>query len=403
MTAGTENGTAPSRRRRASRWVPAALGALALVAAGAWYAANRHVYSDLPTPLMGPLPALEALGSVSAAQCAACHVEIAKEWASTAHGRATSDPLYVAETRHLGEPYFCDYCHAPLVEQRPETVSGLWAVWPDITPVRSDNPLHQRGLYAEGVTCVACHQRDGHLVGPHETSAAPHPVHVSSELRSPDACADCHTLDFPKLGSFRRPLMETIAEWQRYRELGGDKSCVDCHMPRTGPRASAQGTAKRAGSSHALRGPFDADFVKSGLEVRRHELHASRSDGARATIEVFNATGHHFPTAEPRRRLDFRLELLDARGAVIDARVVPARRTIDLKVLTEPEPETTLTPRETRIVSLERTAPLPERAHRARLVVRFVLWDFEDPIARAAEMKREQLHHDLFVVSAPIK
>ena len=156
-----------------------ALGGIAMV--------NRVVYEAIPPTLFQPMEPVDGVGSLSAASCAGCHAEITAEWATSLHARATSDPLYQADLAHQGAPYFCDHCHAPLVEQREQIVSGLWSPWPELVPRAAPNPRHRSGLHAEGVTCVACHQRAGAMVGPHQTSAAPHPVQVSTELREAEA------------------------------------------------------------------------------------------------------------------------------------------------------------------------------------------------------------------------
>ena len=76
--------------------------------------------------------------------------------------------------------YYCLSCHAPLEAQQPTQVTG-WQIAP-LTAIESPNPLFSHSLQREGVTCVACHLKDGAMVGPHEVNA-PHPVRVDPEFR----------------------------------------------------------------------------------------------------------------------------------------------------------------------------------------------------------------------------
>ena len=125
--------------------------------------------------------------------------------------------------------------------------------------------------------------------------------------------------------------------------------------------------------------------------------------GVSASLTLVNGTGHCLPTAEPHRKLLVSLEALDRDGRVLASDVHRVQRIIDLHTLTElPGEDTSLAPRERRDVSLALAAPLPDGAVSARLAVRFVLWDADDPIARAAKLPPETLVHTLHVRAMPL-
>jgi mono/diheme cytochrome c family protein len=368
------------------------LGLLCVVIAGSYEALNRWVYQALTPPLLSVMEPATGVGSLSAETCASCHVAIASEWRLTGHAKATTDPLYVADLEAQGAPYFCDHCHAPLVAQREITTSGLWSIWPDLTPRTTPNEGHIAGLRHEGVTCVACHQRDGAMLGPFATALAPHPVTVSESLGTEATCRPCHSFDLQALGTLDRPLMDTFSEWQAYRAAGGDKNCVDCHMPAIADRPAARGGSPRPGHSHALRGPFELAFVREGAQVEGVALTATVATGAEARVTLVNGTGHRMPTAEPHRALHVALEAIDDQGAVLAQDLQILQRIVDLHTLTEiPGSDTSLLPRERRPLTLSLPGALPASTVSVRLVVRFILWSPEDAVAQAAGMTAEDL------------
>lgn len=389
-----------ARKRGRARWWWAVLGLLAaLVVANAGLSA--YVYGDLPGRVTAsPMTPIPVIGGISAQRCRTCHAAHFEEWSASNHGHAFTDPLYQHDLIEQNTPYFCNHCHAPLVEQQPFLAWGLWRAWPKLAPIRGPNRLFDEDLQREGVTCVVCHQDQGVMRGPFANAVAPHPTRTTNELRSEALCAPCHTLDFPRLEHLQRPLMETVTEWRAYRAAGGDRACVDCHMPRMPePRVVAVGGGLRPSVSHRLRGPFDADFVRTAVVARDGSVTRDAS-GVHGTVTLTNGTGHRLPTAEPHRRVDVALELLNAAGSVVGSAVQRLQRPIDLDALREaPGSETTLAPRETRTFQLTVRA-VPSDAVSARVVVRFWRWSPENHLAVHAPVPRGELAVSLYE-SAP--
>ncbi|MCA9541410.1 MAG: hypothetical protein KC620_21070, partial [Myxococcales bacterium] len=168
-------------------------------------------------------------------------------------------------------PLRCNTCHAPLAEQQDDAA-----------------------LRAEGVTCAACHVREGHKLGP--------PVPVHRRLPAPgmaarpeprfarsDFCLPCHNLPLD-VAVAGRPLLDTWREWAASPYLPAGVQCQHCHQP---------------DGRHHFRGVHDVAFVRGAVELRAH---IEAGDALRVVAEVQNiGAGHHFPTtATPRAVLRVR-------------------------------------------------------------------------------------------------
>jgi hypothetical protein len=165
---------------------------------------------------------------------------------------------------------------------------------------------------------------------------------MTTELRNEVLCEGCHILAI-SLGSLDRPLMETVVEWREYRAKGGDRACVDCHLPEVPPREVAPGALPRPSRSNRLLRPFDAELLDTALQVRSRSI-VREGGEVLAVLEVANGTGHRFPTAEPHRRIEVRLELLRGSGEVVASSFLDLARFVDLEHLKELAPETALLP-----------------------------------------------------------
>ena len=52
--------------------------------------------------------------------------------------------------------------------------------------------------------------------------------------------------------------------------------------------------------SHDVRGPWDVDFLRTGVVVRAAAVQATGDGGVAGTVTLWNGTGHRLPTAEPQ-------------------------------------------------------------------------------------------------------
>jgi len=243
----------------------------------------------------GPLPA--GLANLSAQGCASCHPVAHASWATSAHSAAPPPTQLVP-----GASPACDACHLPLAVQWDQLVTfdgGLVE-----HPVGAPNPAFDATLSLEGVTCAACHVRDGEVLTPTAVTAAPHPTRLAPDLLSANSCAPCHQLTWPGADM---PLYDTVGEWQRSAQAAAGITCQDCHM-RPGVRAEA--------ASHQVALPA-ARAVSLLVRFAAVELHRG-GDPLDVQITLQNTgAGHAFPTGSPYRAVSLRAELLGADDLVI--------------------------------------------------------------------------------------
>ncbi len=151
--------------------------------------------------------------TLSAQECAACHRDFYDEWSTAIHSQAWTDPYFQADWRYDDEQQICKNCHTPLDRQQEYRVLGFRdrAKW---DPVLAPNPDFDPRLQHEGVTCAACHFRDGAILGPFGLDTAPHPV---QKLADPNqVCVRCHVVQGERWDTFyKMPPCGTVAEISR--------------------------------------------------------------------------------------------------------------------------------------------------------------------------------------------
>ncbi|MGZ9164660.1 MAG: cytochrome c3 family protein, partial [Anaerolineales bacterium] len=95
----------------------------------------------------------------TSSDCVICHTEYQMSWQSGAHGKAGSDPIFLADWTKQGKPGACLVCHTTGYDPATATFKE------------------------NGVTCEACH-------GP---APADHPKTPMPVDRSTDLCGRCHS------------------------------------------------------------------------------------------------------------------------------------------------------------------------------------------------------------------
>jgi hypothetical protein len=292
------------------------------------------------------------LNTLRAEECAACHQAFYREWSTSMHSQAWTDPYFQVDWRFDRSQQICRNCHTPLDRQQPQRVLGFKdkEKW---DPVLAPNPDFDPRLQRQGVTCAACHVRDGKILGSTGSRAAPHPV---EKLTDPNqVCVRCHVVGGERWDTFFRfPPCGTVAEIRATAayEPGGRKQgpgaqavpagrsgeivasdiaglgCVDCHMPLVERLVVAAGQAQRR-RQHLWRGGHDPAMVKSALEMQLEEVPAPSPDERRVRLTLTNVgAAHYVPTGTPDRHLTVGLRLLDANGTIIKEEKALIRRTI---------------------------------------------------------------------------
>ncbi len=266
------------------------------------------------------------LGDLSAETCGSCHTEFYQEWRTTIHSKAWTDPYFQADWTFEGKRNSCRLCHTPLDRQQPQTVLGYRdaSKW---DPVLEDNPNFDPKLQHEGVTCAACHYREGKIVGVLGNTNAPHPV---KKLDNPnEVCVRCHVVDGDRWDTFFRfPPCGTVAEIQSSKgavKRSGETvvqdvaslGCVDCHMPAI-KRPLVEGGVVRNARQHLWRGGHFPKMVRKAFTADLFEETLAEKNKRKFTFKITNTgTRHYLPTGTPDRYLSVNMRLLDSEGKVL--------------------------------------------------------------------------------------
>ncbi len=265
---------------------------------------------DDPLPIhVGKLP--EGLPSLSAQGCNGCHYAAHETWRASRHAQAWTSPAFQKAVAAAGDATACLGCHLPLDVQHDQlaigAIDGLLS-----RPVMEPNPRFNLGLRAEGVTCAACHVRDGTVLGTHPSADAPHPVTVSAELSSGEMCATCHQLTWPGAD---RPWYDTWGEWKASTWADAGVGCQDCHM------APVAGVITPGSDGMLPSHGFPADARRAvSVLIRQigegnHSADLQRGQPLAVEVVVQNTgAGHAFPTGNPAKGYIIEVQVLDAAG-----------------------------------------------------------------------------------------
>jgi len=277
------------------------------------------------------------LGNLKAEECAVCHREFYTEWQTTIHSQAWTDPYFQADWKFDNTQHVCRSCHTPLDRQLPHKVLG-YRDRDKYDPIMEVNPDFDPELQHEGVTCAACHYRDGKIVGVLGNTNTPHPVKKLDSAN--EVCVRCHVVEGDRWDTFFRfPPCGTVAEIQSSGDSGdntGELSvqdiaalgCVECHMPAV-ERPLVEGGAVRNARQHLWRGGHDPEMVKKAFTADLFEETAIENEKRVFTFQITNTgTRHYLPTGTPDRHLTISLRLLDAQGNIIKEQNHKLKRTV---------------------------------------------------------------------------
>jgi len=242
------------------------------------------------------------------------------EWRTSAHAQAWIDPQYQAEITKSGNTWLCLNCHTPLALQQEQWAVGLEAG--DVEhPILVDNPGFDSALRNEGITCAACHVREGAIVGPGLGGEAPHPVKVDPSFRSGALCERCHEAQHRYEGKNFLCAFGTGTEWRQGPWFAEGKTCNDCHMPSI-ERPAATGGPVREVARHWWEGsgiPKLHDSPRPPDEANRPglDLKGSVDDGHLVVVMTNAWAGHALPSGDPERWVQVDARFLDASGSEV--------------------------------------------------------------------------------------
>jgi hypothetical protein len=353
-----------------------------------------------------------AVDGLHAADCGRCHDTVLREWQSTMHSQAWTDPYFQTDWRFEGSRQVCRNCHTPLDRQQEALVLGFrdrdkW------DPILAPNADFDPALQGEGVTCAACHLRDGAILGPYGDARAPHPVKKIEDAN--EICVRCHVVAGARWDTFYRfPPCGTAAEiaqsegrWSgrsgeyavgSVRELG----CVECHMPLV-ERALVAGGDVRTSHRHLWRGGHDPAMVAAALDVGVAEVAAGSPGARRFALTIANVgTPHYLPTGTPDRHLTVQWRLLDAQGKLLDQRREVLERMVMWRPFIVDLWDTRLRRGEPRVYGFEFRVDRDRQPARLEVVVRYHLLH-ESRRARIGYANRTPVEYAVFEKSIALE
>jgi hypothetical protein len=248
--------------------------------------------------------------SLRAESCGGCHKEIYEEWKTSIHAHAYEDPFFQAYWNKDKHVWVCLNCHSPLENQQPTLIKDIPRERVE-KATQLPNPHYDPEYQKEGITCAACHVRDGVIVGPFEDSVAPHPTQFDPNFRTAQLCYRCHNVVSGPAQFYNVGPCGTYAEYEGkffMKERG--MICQSCHMPEV-ERPVADGGPIRQGRRHLWRGGHDPEMIKKAvaIQVAAEPSVAKAGEEVRLTLTLINAgAGHKLPTGDPDRH--FTVEFL---------------------------------------------------------------------------------------------
>jgi len=260
------------------------------------------------------------LDSLSAEECGRCHQDIYEEWKTSIHAHAYKDPFFQAYWKKDDNIWVCLNCHTPLENQQPTLIQKI----PNDRvekAIQVENPRYDQAYQQEGVTCAACHVRDGVIYGPFDDSVAPHPTEFDPAFRTTEMCYRCHNVVSGPFQFYNVGPCGTYAEYEGeffMKEKGF--TCQHCHMPEISRPAAKNGPI-RQGRKHLWRGGHDPEMIKRAvaIQVQADPSNPKPGDTVNLTLTLINAgAGHKIPTGDPDRHFTVEFFVKDATGAVIE-------------------------------------------------------------------------------------
>ncbi len=253
------------------------------------------------------------IDSLRAESCGTCHKEIYEEWKTSIHSQAYRDPFFYAYWTKDKHVWVCLNCHSPLENQQPTLIKDIPRDRVEKAPQMPNlgyDPEYQK----EGVTCAACHVRDGMILGPFDDSVAPHPTKFDPTFRTTQLCYRCHNVISGPAQFYNVGPCGTYAEYEgRFFMKERGMICQSCHMPEV-ERPVATGAPIRQGRRHLWRGGHDPEMIKRAVAVQvvADPPTPKPGDELRLTLTLINAgAGHKLPTGDPDRHFTVEFSVED--------------------------------------------------------------------------------------------
>jgi len=290
----------------------------------------------------------QGLASLKAETCGNCHQAIYAEWRTSMHSAAYTDPFFQAYWRKDEYEWSCLTCHTPLenqLEQRIVQFEKGNFNQPQFAP----NNRFDAELQQEGITCAACHLRDGIIYGPYpaEQLNAPHPVAFDKRFLSESICLGCHEVTAKSFSFLRSGICGTGGEWKDGPYIKKGYRCQTCHMPEV-TRPLMTGRKRLKNGRHLWRGGHSPEQVAKALTIT-----ATPVTNNQVRIDITNSgAGHNFPTGDPDREVFITARLISEDGKVLETEELHIQRIIIWKPVMIELSDNRIAPLETRSLLL---------------------------------------------------
>ena len=260
----------------------------------------------------------EGISGIKAEDCGLCHIAIYEEWKTSIHSQAYDDPFFQAWWKKDKNIWICLNCHTPLQNQLPDIVMEIPRGRVE-KAILKPNPDFDPEFRREGVTCAACHVRDGVILGPYKDSIAPHPTRYDPIFQSTKMCFRCHNVPSGPFQFYRFGPCGTYMEYEGGHYYKEGYICQTCHMPEV-ERPAAVGGPVRKVRRHLWRGGHDPEQIKRAISVSIKAEPADIRPGEKVefVLRLTNSgAGHYLPTGDPDRFFTIEMEILNDQGDVL--------------------------------------------------------------------------------------
>ncbi len=246
--------------------------------------------------------------SLKAKDCGTCHIEIYKEWQTSLHSKAFIDPFFTAYLKKdKGDPT-CSVCHTPLENQSPIILTSESGHFDDLKT--TPNPKFDAELQKEGVTCAACHVKNGIILGPYRKKAldAPHPVAYDEKFLKKSLCKQCHEVPSKDFSLMNEGICSTGMESETGIWSAKGYVCQDCHMPAV-TRPLMAGYPAREGRKHLWPGAYSTTQLQKVFTFK-----AVKSEHNLIISITNSGAGHKAPTGDTDRFIILDFFWIDQQG-----------------------------------------------------------------------------------------
>jgi Cytochrome c554 and c-prime len=263
------------------------------------------------------------IDGIRAEDCAKCHRAIYDEWRTSIHSHAYADPFFQAYWNKDEHIWICLNCHTPLVNQQPNLVGAMEKPGRVETALLTPNPRYDADFQEEGITCAACHVRDGVIEGPYADSKAPHPTRYSDRFTTTKICYTCHQVPSDRFQFYNIGPCATFPEFEAgpYAKIG--TICQDCHMPLVKRAVAKGGPVRQHARRHLWRGGHDPQMIRAAVNAVLTNRTPTEKIGREVdyTLTFYNAgAGHKVPTGDPDRYFTIEFVVKDKTGQVLKRR-----------------------------------------------------------------------------------